>query len=612
MKRGARIAVIALASSLLLLSGSLLVCCQQTSPAPAPKPMPTPAPLPPPSTAPMPVPVPAPPPSAEFQVISLSIDPVETTVGEIVSIAAVVENIGGSEDTYTVILSVDGITAETKETALITPDSSEVVTFSLIKDVSGTYEIDIGGMSSSLIVKTNEIVDYAESLNLPLDIVNELRVLGPEMDQYEKELIELVSGYSEPVQIKIVRQLTTDSKVSKEEVNALKYLWQFSEKIQDEFIDLGLDADVLNFLTMVSTLPDQDFAEYAVINKLCIQDRKLTDLESDFLGDPERYSNELLTQYLVDLGSIYDELADELRKLPDFKETSIKNLEATEDVLSLASNPERRTFFEAALSEGVKDRRKYCTSLQALVWAVYDTDLAEEMEPAEHEERVKQLRKEGADYFEIAEELGITYGQALRLAEREFILASVPSLVRFAWINSSTSQNYQSDRWKDFDEVVDRLNSPNMISIYILDNIPYSWERHDYAIYITPEEVFEKKFAVCTSFSRFALHCLIRNGYTYNDFDKYPDKAAVILEARNKQAKTSSESGVHVTCLYVENGKFYLIDNRGMLENQSLIKGPYNTIEEAADATYPFPDSVWLQYKFLDINMRTTKTVYQR
>ncbi len=544
----------------------------------------------------------------------MDIKPVDAVAGEAVSITVVAENIGGSEGTYAVILSVDGVTVETKGTALITPGRSEVVTFSLIKDVSGTYEIDIGGLSSSLIIKTNEIVDYAQSLNLPLNIVNELRVLGPEMDQYERELIELVSGYSEPVQIKIVGQITTDSKVSKEEVNALKYLWNFSEKIQEEFIDLGLDDDVLNFLTMVSTLPDQGFAEYAVINKLCIQDRKLTDLESNFLGEPERYSNELLTQYLVDLGSIYVELADELRKLPDFEQASIKNLEATEDVLSLASNPERRTFFEAVLSEGVKDSRKYCTPLQALVWSTYDFELAE------HEERAKQLFKTSASYDDIVKELGITYLHAFRMAKGE-ILTSVSSLVRFAWVESSTSQNYESDRWKDFDEVIDRLNSPDVVDIYIKDCIPYDRERSLYfrtyggwsiSLTMTPEEVFEKKFATCTDHSRFALYCLIRNGYTYNDFDKHPDKAAVILEARNKQAeKSPSGSSSHATCLYVENGKFYLIDDRGTSSAiQSLIKGPFNTIEEAADVTYPDPG--WNKYEFYDINMRLTKTVYRR
>ena len=591
---------------IVLLSGALLISCQITAPTPAPTPGPAPAPAPAlaPTPAPSPVPTPAP---AEFEIISLDTNPMETTTGEIVSITAVVKNIGDSEGTYPVILSVDGVTAEVKETALITPGRSEVVTFSLIKDVSGTYEIDIGGLSSSLVVKTNEIVDYAQSLNLPLNIVDELRVLGPEMDQYERELIELVSGHSEPVQmktkrlveairyfresilpLKIVRQLTIDSKVSKEEVNALKYLWKFSGEVQEGFIDLGLDADVLNFLTIVSTLPDQGFAEYAVINKLCIQDRKLTDLESNFLGEPERYSNELLTQYLVDLGSIYDELADELRKLPDFEQASIKNVEATEDVLSLASNPERRTFFEAVLSEGVKDSRKYCTSLQALVWAVYDTDLAEDMEPAEHEERVKQLRNEGASYPDIAEELGITYGQA-RVAVGEFPLTSVSSLVQFAWVNSSTSQNYESDRWKDFDEVVDRLNSPNLVATYMATNFFYKF--HSGVIPYDAQAMFNKKVGDCKDYAMFASYSLLNNGFDYDDFEM-KDKAACILKMWR------GEHDGHSVCLYKWNNRFYII-------NLYRIQGPFSTVEEAANTALPN----WVIYKFMDIDKKITKIV---
>lgn len=92
---------------------------------------------------------PAPP---EFEVISLDIKPVEAVAGETVSIIAVVENIGGSEGTYAVILTVDGVTVEAKETALITPGSSTVVTFSLVKDAPGTYEIGMGELSSSLTI----------------------------------------------------------------------------------------------------------------------------------------------------------------------------------------------------------------------------------------------------------------------------------------------------------------------------------------------------------------------------------------------------------------------------------------------------------------------------
>lgn len=73
-------------------------------------------------------------------------------VGKTVSITAVVNNIGGSEGTYAAMLTIDGVLVEAKEVA-ITPGGSKVVTFSLAKDTPGTYEIDIGGLKSTLMVK---------------------------------------------------------------------------------------------------------------------------------------------------------------------------------------------------------------------------------------------------------------------------------------------------------------------------------------------------------------------------------------------------------------------------------------------------------------------------
>jgi hypothetical protein len=103
-------------------------------------------------------PAPAP---AEFEVISLVIKPTEAVAGETVSITAVVENIGGSEGTYALMLTVDGVTVETKEVA-ITPGSSKVVNFSLVKDASGTYEIGVGELSSSLTVKEKLVIKEIE------------------------------------------------------------------------------------------------------------------------------------------------------------------------------------------------------------------------------------------------------------------------------------------------------------------------------------------------------------------------------------------------------------------------------------------------------------------
>lgn len=98
---------------------------------------------------------------AEFEVESLNINPPEVKAGETVSITAVVKNIGGSEGTYAMILTVDGVSVETEEVALM-PGSSKEVTFSLVKDTAGTYEIRIGELSSSLTVKEKLVVREVE------------------------------------------------------------------------------------------------------------------------------------------------------------------------------------------------------------------------------------------------------------------------------------------------------------------------------------------------------------------------------------------------------------------------------------------------------------------
>jgi hypothetical protein len=89
---------------------------------------------------------------AEFEVVSLDVEPIEVTVGEVVTITAVVENTGGNEGTYSAVLTVDDVTLETKET-VIAAGASEMVIFSLTKDVAGTYEIGVGELSSGLTVK---------------------------------------------------------------------------------------------------------------------------------------------------------------------------------------------------------------------------------------------------------------------------------------------------------------------------------------------------------------------------------------------------------------------------------------------------------------------------
>jgi len=95
-------------------------------------------------TPPAPTPLPA-----EFEVISLDIEQSEVTTGETVNITAEVKNTGGSEGTYTAVLTVDGVKFETKDVTLAA-GAKETVTFLVTKNTPGTYDIALAGLSGTL------------------------------------------------------------------------------------------------------------------------------------------------------------------------------------------------------------------------------------------------------------------------------------------------------------------------------------------------------------------------------------------------------------------------------------------------------------------------------
>lgn len=101
---------------------------------------------------------------AEFKVSSLDVTPSEVIPGETVTITAVVENTGGSEGTYTAILTTDGFTVEEKE-VVIASGSSEIITFSLVEDAPGTHEIGVGELSSTLVVEKTAVIKVTADPN---------------------------------------------------------------------------------------------------------------------------------------------------------------------------------------------------------------------------------------------------------------------------------------------------------------------------------------------------------------------------------------------------------------------------------------------------------------
>jgi hypothetical protein len=87
---------------------------------------------------------------AAFEVTSLVVTPLEVTAGETVSVTAEVKNTGGTEGTYTAILTLDGKEIG-KETVLIGPGAMNTAVFKLTSpETDGDYKLSVGEANANL------------------------------------------------------------------------------------------------------------------------------------------------------------------------------------------------------------------------------------------------------------------------------------------------------------------------------------------------------------------------------------------------------------------------------------------------------------------------------
>jgi hypothetical protein len=116
------------------------------------EPVPTPTPTPEPEPVPTPTPTPA-----TLWVTNLSIHPTEVQPNEIVTITVSVANTGGTEGSYTVILKING-EKEAEKSVTIAAGSSEIVTFTVTRDIAGTYLVDVDGLIGVFTVKEKAVL----------------------------------------------------------------------------------------------------------------------------------------------------------------------------------------------------------------------------------------------------------------------------------------------------------------------------------------------------------------------------------------------------------------------------------------------------------------------
>jgi len=92
---------------------------------------------------------------ATFTISSLEVTPSQVMSGEIVTITADVANTGDVEGSYSTVLKINGI-VETDRDVTLDSGARQQVSFSITRNVAGTYTIDVNGLTDSFTVKAEE------------------------------------------------------------------------------------------------------------------------------------------------------------------------------------------------------------------------------------------------------------------------------------------------------------------------------------------------------------------------------------------------------------------------------------------------------------------------
>jgi len=85
---------------------------------------------------------------ALFEVTNLIIDPDSLKEGESVAISVTCSNVGGASGSYDVVLKIDGMT-EDESTVTVDAGESKTVSFDVSASQSGTYSVEVNGLSGS-------------------------------------------------------------------------------------------------------------------------------------------------------------------------------------------------------------------------------------------------------------------------------------------------------------------------------------------------------------------------------------------------------------------------------------------------------------------------------
>lgn len=126
-------------------------------------------------------------------------------------------------------------------------------------------------------------------------------------------------------------------------------------------------------------------------------------------------------------------------------------------------------------------------------------------------------------------------------------------------------------KWENFDEVLDRLSSPELLHWWMPRNIKYGWggvTNENFLFIKNPQKVFRTKEGECLAQSGFQSYCLKRNGYDTGFL--YVDRPM--------------NSPDHHICYWIENENYFYLENA--MSSYAGIYGPFQSLREIAKNVY--------------------------
>jgi hypothetical protein len=97
----------------------------------------------------------------------LDISPSGAVIGENVNISVTLSNAGGVSGTFAVVLKINGL-IENSQDITVPAGATQVATFSIVKNITGTYQVDVNGLTGSFVVAADSVTTGTTTSQVPI------------------------------------------------------------------------------------------------------------------------------------------------------------------------------------------------------------------------------------------------------------------------------------------------------------------------------------------------------------------------------------------------------------------------------------------------------------